>query len=124
MTGEIAALDRALASAGGTVTLRRFTPASTPVDINVAARWRFFEAEEITGGVAAGDLRVILSPTGLDNAAWLAAAGPAGIAPFDEDRRPPRIGDRVIVAGRLRRIENVNPIVVGGQLVRIELQCR
>lgn len=114
----IDALDRALARCGEDIVLRR-----TGVDLPVRAHVRTFRQEELTGGVMLGDLKVILSPTGLDDADWLAAI-PAGTPPFDPDRRVPRRNEKAIVQGRLRNVENPMPIMMGGELVRIELVVR
>lgn len=119
----IASLDRALAAAGETIILRRGVSAPF-TDLTVPASVRRFRAEELTGGIMQGDVKVILSPTGLDAAAWLAAGGSAGSAPFAADLRIPKIGDKVIAQGRSHRIENAMSFLVAGALVRIELQAR
>lgn len=115
---DIAQLDRDIARYGEDIVLRR-----PGIDLTVRAHVRTFRQEEITGGVMLGDLKVILSPTGLDASAWLAAAS-AGTPPFDPDRRVPRRNEKAIVQGRLRNVENPMPFVIGGELVRIELVVR
>jgi len=119
---HIQRLDLALKFTGEDVILRRGTTSFT--DLTVRASVRAYNAQEITGGVVVGDIRVTLSPTGLDDAAWVAAGGSAGTTPFNPDRRIPTIGNRVIVQGRNRRIEQVMPVFVNGTLVRIGLQAR
>lgn len=120
---RIAALDRATAASGETVILRRVN-GTVNTDLPVRASVRHYDGQELTGGIVAGDSKIVLSPTGLDAAAWVNAAGAAGTPPFNPDRRIPRVGDRVIVGGRNRRIEFSRPFLVDGVLVRIELTVR
>jgi hypothetical protein len=119
---HIIRLDRSLLRAGSSIILRR---QGTPnVDVSVPASWRLYKAEELTGGIQQGDIKVIISPTGLSGASWLAAAGSAGTAPFNVDRAIPRPNDKAIIAGRIRNIQVAMPIYVRDVLVRIELQVR
>jgi hypothetical protein len=86
---------------------------------------RAYAPDEIAGGVMATDLKVILSPTGLNDAAWIAAqTDPAPSAGFSIDRRLPKIGEKAIINGRVHNIQGVMPIRVNDTLVRIELQVR
>lgn len=123
----IADLDAALARAGTSVTLRRETT-PTPTDLVVRAAERPFAPDELTGGIRAGDHRLVISPTGLDAAAWVAAFAATGgqslATPFDVDPGLPRRGDSVIIANRLRTIENVRPIFMDETVVRIEMAAR
>lgn len=119
----IADLDAALASEGEDVVLRRGAQAPF-TDLTVRAHVRHIRPDEVSGGIVAGDSMVTISPTGLDQAAWMAAAGSVGAAPFAVDRRPPKVGDRIIVQGRLRRVEHAAPILMAGVLVRINMQVR
>lgn len=124
---HIADLDAALARRGANVTLRRMT---TPdeTDLTVRASYRPFSPDEVTGGIVAGDYRVVISPTGLDNAAWIAAFAAVGgvtmSAPFDVDPKLPKKGDKIILDNRLRTVEGVMPYTVNGEVVRIEMQVR
>lgn len=123
----IADLDAALARAGTPVTLRRLTTPS-PTDLVVPASARSYMPEEITGGIKAGDEKLVLSPTGLDDAAWVAAFSATGgqslAAPFDVSPNLPKAGDKVVVNNRLRSIAAVMPVRVAGTVVRIEAQAR
>lgn len=125
---QIAALDRALAIAGTKLLLRRpTTPSPTDLD-NVPAAVRSYLPEEITGGINAGDLKIVLSPTGLDDADWMAAFSSTGgsslTAPYDVETWLPKKGDLVVVDKRLHSVEAVMPIRINGTVVRIEMQVR
>lgn len=119
----IATLDRMLTASGEEITLRRGTVAPF-TDLAVRASVRHYDGQELTGGIVAGDAKVVISPTGLDATAWVNAAGAAGTPPFNPDRRIPRVGDRAIIAGRNRRIEFSKPVLVDGVLVRVDLTVR
>ncbi len=111
---EIAALDEALATVGEDIVLRRVTgedPNTTNVDVICRAVVRTFEPEELVGGIAQTVSRIIVSPSAIEAAGW-PGSGP----------NIPRRLDQVIIAGRVRDIEAVDPIHVGGRLVRIELR--
>ena len=63
-------------------------------------------------------MKVIMSPNEI-----IRAPGPNSSAtPTDQDRRVPRKGDAVIIAGRKRAIEAAGGIYLGGELVRIEMR--
>lgn len=119
----IMALDRHLAEAGTAVTLRRMTDPAT--DVAVMAAERQGAPDELAGGVMTGSHRLVLSPTGLEDAAWQAAyaltGGQSEPAPFNPDPRWPKKGDRVILRGRLLEVMDVKPIEVLGRVVRIEV---
>ncbi len=123
----IADLDAALKRAGTSITLRRATT-PTATDLVRPASVRSYTPEEVTGGVKAGDEKLVLSPTGLDDAAWVAAfaatGGQSQATPFDVSPKLPKAGDKVIVNNRLRSIEAVMPVRVAGTVVRIEVQAR
>lgn len=123
----IADLDAALARAGTSVTLRRLTTPSA-TDLVVPASARSYMPEEITGGVKSGDEKIVVSPTGLDDPAWVAAfaatGGQSQAAPFDVSPNLPKAGDKVIVNNRLRSIEAVMPVRIADTVVRIEAQAR
>jgi hypothetical protein len=113
-TLEIAALDEALATVGEDIVLRRVNgedPNTTNVDVTCRAVVRTFEPEELVGGIAQTVSRVIISPTEINAVGW-PESGP----------NIPRRLDQVIIAGRIKDIEAVDPIYVGGRLVRIELR--
>jgi hypothetical protein len=111
---EIAALDEALAAVGEDIILRRVNgedPNTTNVDVTCRAVVRSFEPEELVGGIAQTASRVIVSPSEIEAAGW----------PGSSPNIPRRL-DQVIIAGRVRDIEAVDPIHVGSRLVRIELR--
>lgn len=122
----VADLDAALAVYGADVTLRRQT--SPVTDLAVRASYRPYAPEEVTGGIMAGDFKVVISPTGLNDATWKAAFANSGgvtmASPFDVDTSVPKRGDKIIIENRLRTIEYVMPYRINGELVRIEMQVR
>lgn len=124
---RIERLDKALARSGSDVMLRRMTE-PTPTDLPVRASERPYAPDELTGGVRAGDHRLVLSPTGLDDANWIAAfattGGQSKPAPFDVDPKLPKRGDSVVIANRLRTIESVRPVEMDGTVVRIVVTAR
>lgn len=111
------ALDKALATRGETVTLRRrIGTGSTFVDLPVRARVSGYKSEEVLGAVRITDSKFIMTPSQIVAAAatWPGAAGGS---------QWPIIGDFLIVQGRQRRIEQTQPVVIGDQIVRIEGRC-
>jgi hypothetical protein len=120
--GMIARLDASLARVGEDVVLRRYTqgPNSTriPFAVTVRAQVRGYSPEELVGGITQQDSRVILSPTQIEAAQW---PGPT-TSPVAGDRRVPRKGDQMVIAGIARTVEAAAGIYVAGTLVRIE--CR
>lgn len=112
-----ATLDRHLASRGQSVTLRRRIGTSDSfVDLAVRARLSGYAAEEMVGAVSVTDSRFVMSPVAIMAAgsAWPGAAGKG---------QWPIIGDLPVVNGRLRRIEQTQPVVIGDAVVRIEGRC-
>jgi hypothetical protein len=119
MATTIQRLDASIARTGEPVILRRGVSAPF-TDLPVTAHVRGYQADEIAGGIMAGDLRVIISATGLDNPAWIAATPVNGTV----DRRIPKINDKIIVQGRSRAVQTVNAIHIANLLTRIEMQVR
>ncbi|WP_316214299.1 hypothetical protein [Bradyrhizobium sp. SZCCHNR2032] len=126
MSDLIAALDRALAGYGEDFILRRAVGTGTNIaNVDVTCRGRIdaVTTEEIASGIKATDLKIIFSPTQIDQKGW-----PGGtvekVPPFNIDQRIPRVNgpDKVIVRGQLRQVAFCNPVVVNGELVRIELR--
>ena len=105
MNRHVAALDRALARNGETITLRLSRPPARPTEVQVRAFVRQHDPHELVGGVDQIESKIIISPSSL--------AGWGG---------PPRKNDKAIIDGRTRNVEVVNPIKVGDAVVRIELQ--
>jgi hypothetical protein len=124
MTPEVAALDRAIARVGETVTLRRTTGTTPQVffDVALPAIVRGYKPSELISGsgIVQGDSLVILSPSAIDRAQW-----PGGQSPtVTGDQRIPKTGDKIIHQGRYGAVQSANPVYVRGQLVRIEVQIR
>jgi hypothetical protein len=120
----IAALDAALAQAGEDTILRRIVgtaPNTINIDVVVRASVRSFQPVELVGGISQTDSHVIISPTQIANAQW-----PGGELPSPTVANPtlPRINDRLIINGRVRSIQVVDPIYIGGELVRIEMRVQ
>ena len=106
----IAALDRALAGYGQSVTLQR-TAVDAAGDVSVAesvtcpAAVRNFGPQDLeAGGVQ--EIKVIVSPTGL---------GAFGLPSRD---------DRILIDGNPANIVQIAPLSYGGALVRVNLLCR
>ena len=113
MRSAIEGLNRALARVGQDVVLRRMVSGS-PVDVTCRASVRSPSAQELEAGFTQTDSVVILSPTPITAASW----------PGDSSliRGGGASGDKVKIDGRFRNVEKVNPIRVGGTLVRYELR--
>lgn len=106
----IADLDAAVRDWGETITLRRVTgTALIALDVDVRACVRGYAPAELVANIKQGDSKVIVSPTEMKRAQWT---------------WPPRVGDRAVIGGKVRAVEEANPITMGGELVRIELRVR
>jgi len=126
MSDYIDKLDAALAVSGEDVIIRRIvgTKNTTNLDIVVRANVRTVRLpEELVSGVSQDDLRVIISPSEIREAQW-PGGGTEHAPPFNVDRSIPVRGDRLIVKGRMYRVETVNPIAVEGEVVRIEMMTK
>lgn len=108
MTIEQDALVDALNAVGEQVRLRRLgTPA---IDVVCQARIMDYTQQEISGsGVLQGDRRMIMSN------AEIAAAGWPG---------PPRRGDQVTYQNRSASVQGCDTLVIGGEIVRHNVQLR
>lgn len=117
----IADLDAALAADGEWIELWRETGTQKiPFKVRCRAFVRGYAAQELVGGIAQTDSKLIMSPTQIIRAGW---PGPNSSAtPTDQDRRVPRKGDAVVIAGRKRAVETAGGIYLGGELVRIEMR--
>ncbi|MFC5421042.1 hypothetical protein ACFPOB_15905 [Bosea eneae] len=114
MNALTAALDRHLASRGQNVTLRRrIGTGNTFVDLPIRARVSGYGTADLNSGVKVTDSAFIASPTPIvaAGAAWPGAAGGS---------QWPVIGDWLVVNGRQRAIAQVQPVVIGDAVVRIE----
>lgn len=118
MSRLIAALDRALALAGEDVILRRTVgddDASAVVyDVTCRARVDGIDNTINAAGLRVSEFNLIISPTQLSNdETW-----PGGIIPRVNST------DQVILRSEpARTIVFVDPKVIGGELVRINLRC-
>jgi hypothetical protein len=127
MSGLIDALDDALRQAGEDVILRRTVgaaPNSVSVDVKCRARVTAVSTQQIEAGIPATQLNVILSPTQINEAQWPGGTIPV-LPPFDVDQRIPRAGvtDKVLMRGQPpRSIMHVDPQIIGGELVRINMR--
>ena len=117
----IADLDAALAADGEWIEVWRETGTQKiPLKVRCRAFVRGYAAQELIGGIAQSDSKVILSPTEIIRAGW---PGPNSSAtPTNQDRRVPRKGDAVVIAGRKRTVEAAGGIYLGGEVVRIEMR--
>ncbi len=117
----IAALDRQLAAHGEDVELWHETGTQKiPFKVRCRAFVRGYTAQELVGGISQTDSKLVLSPTEIICAGW---PGPnTSATPTNQDRRVPREGDYVVIAGRKRTIESAGGIYLGGELVRIEMR--
>lgn len=127
MNEHIALLDQALAATGEDVILRRIvgTKNAINIDAKIRAHVRTIvplrnQPSELSSGIAQDHLRVITSPTEIENAQW-PGGGINAAAPFSIDRSLPKRSDRLIIKGRVYHVDIANPIAVAGDVVRIEL---
>ncbi|XYD07431.1 hypothetical protein R1A27_20185 [Methylobacterium sp. NMS12] len=112
---SIADLDDELRRVGQDVALVRVVADGDDVTSPVVKAFvRGYRPNELTGGIQQGDTLVVLSPTGL----------PAPFNGLDDPDDFLRRGDRVEVAGRSPRIEYVDPVLLDGAQVRINLLVR
>lgn len=76
-------------------------------DTTISAAVSGYQARELTGGVVAGDIRLV------------ALAASAALLP-----EAPKVGDLVAVGGRNVAVKNVAPLYAGAMLAAYEVQCR
>lgn len=122
MSGEIEALDAALERAGADIILRRVVgtaPNTISIDVTVRAAVRSYQAAELVGDIKQTDSKVIISPTQIAQAQW-----PGGELPSATvvDPSLPRKLDKMVIDGRVRTIEVVDPFYVNDVLVRLEMR--
>jgi hypothetical protein len=117
----VADLNAALAADGEWIELWRETGTQKiPFKVRCRAFVRGYAAQELVGGIAQTDSKVIMSPTEILRVGW---PGPnSSVTPTDQDRRVPRKGDAAVIAGRKRAVEAAGGIYLGGELVRIEMR--
>lgn len=121
-TSVIAALDRALAIAGSDAILRRIYGSGGNLvnsDVGVRVKANAVTEKELESGIAQTDSKVIMSPSQIASAQWPGGELPSRTVP---DPTLPRRMDKLIVDGRVRNVEFVEPIRFAGELVRIEMR--
>ncbi len=104
---EIAKLDRQLAKKGEDVVLRRYSGmglARVATNTTVRATVREYRPTEFIGGVIQGDVKVVMTPTGLTAL--------------------PQVGEFVVFGGREHRIEAAPVVRMDGVVVRMDIQAR
>jgi hypothetical protein len=124
MNQHIVDLDNSLAQNGRDAILRRIygiAPNTSQVDVAVLIHMDSTTETHITGGIAQTEAKVIMSPSEIAAAQW-----PGGEVADAANPTPnwPRRLDRLIVDGHVCSIEYVDPKVIRGELVRIELTIR
>jgi hypothetical protein len=130
VSGEIAALDNAIAQSNRseTIKLRRIVgtaPNTVNIDVDCLAIVTSATVQQLVAGIPSTDQNIILSPTQINNAQWPGGSIPL-MPPFDVDQRVPRVNaDKVIVQGKMRSVAFVNPLF-GGQngkeILRIDMR--
>lgn len=116
---EIADLDAALAADGQWCVLRRKTGAQNQVinSVEVRAFVRSPRAEQLVGGITQSASFVVISPSEIAAAQWPGGQPPSAAA----HPEIPRNGDWIVIAGKERKIDAVNPIFVDDVWVRANL---
>jgi hypothetical protein len=117
----VADLNAALAADGEWIELWRETGTQKiPFKVRCRAFVRGYAAQELVGGIAQTDSKIVMSPSEIIRAGW---PGPNSSAtPTNQDRRVPRKGDAAVIAGHKRAVEAAGGIYLGGELVRIEMR--
>lgn len=125
MSDLIASLDDGLAQYGEDFVLRRVIgTGANVINVDVTCRGRIdgVTVQEIAAGIKATDLKVIFSPTQINDKKWPGGTVPQ-LPPFDIDQRVPREStDKAIVRGRPRTVAFSSPYFINGELVRIEMR--
>ena len=114
-------LDAALAEDGEWIQIHRLVGTQQiPIKVDCRAFVRGVSAEQLAAGVKQDTSNVIISSTEIIEKGW---PGPNSSAtPTTTDRRVPKLGDKALIAGKIRQIEVALPIYVDGELVRIDLR--
>jgi hypothetical protein len=126
MSDYVASLDDALSEAGEAVILRRIVgtgSAAVNIDVTVRAAVRKLSADELVGTLSQTDDMVVISPTQILTAQWPGGT-PVSAAIHQEDPRIPKIGDKLIIKGKVRDVILSKPIFVGDEWVRCELVAK
>lgn len=117
-----AALDDALANAPHeTVTLRRVVGsgnAAQPIDCDCVARVDSITTEQIAAGIKETELNVIISPSAIYDRQWPGGTIPLS-GPYGDDPQVPKIGDKLVVRGRVRSFTFLDVKMDQGEMLRI-----
>lgn len=105
---EIAKLDRQIAKKGQDVVLRRVVEDGDPVEAPHRAFSRGYRPDELSGGIQQNVSTLVMSPTNMP-------------AAFATDETMISAGDRVVMRGRTRVIQNVDVVEMNGVVVRYNL---
>jgi len=121
-------LDRALAENGEDVVLRRRTgepPGDSYAMVTCHARVDGAAISASPAGIALSELTVIISPTQINQAQWPNGLGVPALSPEEVDLRIPVDNDTddLVIRGKPRIITFVDPKVMNGVLVRLNLRC-
>lgn len=128
MSALISALDRGLAVAGEDVILRRTVGEDTNVvfvEVKCRARVDAVNDAANAAGLRTSEFSLIISPTQINEAQWPGGSIPQ-VPPYNVDQRIPRANstDQILMRGETpRTITFVDPKIIGGELVRINLRC-
>lgn len=120
----IAALDRQLTAHGQDVTLQRGAAGAngsvTLTTVTVRAFVREARPDPVIGAVVQHETEVTISPTQIAAAGWTNHASPdAGT-----DSSIPIVGNQVVIGGRTKKVMSVEPILMAGTVVRINMRAK
>lgn len=122
MSDLIDALDSALAEIGEDAILRRpYGSGNSQGFVSVTVRIKVdgLRDDQISAGIVQDELNFIMSPTQIKDAQWPGGTIPQ-LPPLNQDPSVPRPGsDQMVSGGKVRQITYIDPVVVGGELVRI-----
>lgn len=113
----IAQLDRQIAKSGETVTLRRFVPNQPAIEKPHRAFVRGYRPDELVGGIFQGDSLVVMSPTKF----------PAEFADFSnpaDNALRLKTNEGILISGRRRTVQYVDPVRMNGVVVRVNVLVR
>lgn len=106
----IDSLDRQIADSGQTITLRR-SVAGVVIERPHKAFARGYKPNELVGGLKQGDTLLVISPSNM----------PREFASLEDMIRDT---DKIWLAGRLRAVLFVDPVMIADTLVRLNVTVR
>lgn len=115
-------LDASLAENGEDIVLRRLV-GGVLKSVTVRAHVRSFNlsASDIVTGISKVPFVVRISMTQIRAAGWPQGAPAPAAPPFNVDPSIPVIGDTVVIKSTVRTVKAVDPRVVNGEVVRIQM---